>query len=81
MGPGLSDNLAFEVEIATIGASLRKIPPDDQSSLPDIASRNPDSAMSKVSFAGDGEQKRTAFRRCSVMSEIVGIPHAKTKGL
>jgi hypothetical protein len=75
---GLSDNLAFEVEIATIAASLKKSP-DDGSALPDVI---------EESGLGDVEgQLRWRWRaetesRPEVFSyaEVV-VPHAKSRPL
>jgi hypothetical protein len=75
---GLSDNLAFEVELATIKATLRKSP-DDPSTLPDPLE---ESGVGDVEGQLRWRWRRETSRRPELFSyaEIV-VPHDKTKPL
>ncbi|HEY7475570.1 MAG TPA: hypothetical protein VH679_11195 [Vicinamibacterales bacterium] len=75
---GLTDNLAFEVEIAAIAASLKKSP-DDHSALPD---RLEESGLGDVEGQLRWRWRTETDSRPEVFSyaEIV-VPHAKSKPL
>ena len=78
MAYGLSDRLAFEIEIATIRASLKKSP-DDLSGLPDVLE---ESGLGDVEGQLRWRWRRETDSRPELFSyaEIV-VPHAKTKPL